>query len=55
MYLTAGMVVSKSFSKEQGVSPPPAKRKTKEAEHAAYEQQKQAILVSFKRKTLTQE
>ena len=47
MYLTAGMVVSKSFSKEQGVSPP--------AEHAAYEQQKQAILVSFKRKTLTQE
>ena len=32
-----------------GVSPPPAKRKTKEAERTAYEQKKQKILVAFTR------
>ena len=31
---------------------PPAKRKTKETERAAYEQEKHEILVAFKRKTL---
>ena len=31
-----------------------AKRKTKEMEHASYEQEKHKILVAFKRKTLIQ-